>query len=136
MTIDNGNPRLGLDSGTRARPPPGPLNKLLGVVIGGVTVVVSLLFSFVVFAVVLAVGVLVGAYFWWRTRKLRGRIRAQMETQMQAQHDAPSGARHVWPPHGDNGALPAGFVIEGDYIREAPRDDSDVPRNADETPRR
>jgi Flp pilus assembly protein TadB len=134
MTIDDDNPRLGPQGGMRASSQPGPLTKLLGVVIGAVVVVASLLFSVVVFAIVLAVGVIAGGYLWWRTRELRKQIRAQMEAQMQAQRDAASRARRdggrAWPSEG-GGAKREDVVIDGDYIREAPADDSEPPRDGD-----
>ncbi len=138
MTTDDDNPRLGPQGGMRASSPPGPLTKLLGVVIGAVVVVASLLFSVVVFAIVLAVGVIAGGYLWWRTRELRRQIRAQMEAQMQAQRDAASRARpdggRAWPSEG-GGAKREDVVIDGDYIREAPDDDSGSPRDGDKPQR-
>ena len=137
MTIDDDNPRLGSQGGMRASPP-GPLTKLLGVVIGAVVVVASLLFSVVVFAIVLAVGAIAGGYLWWRTRELRRQIRAQMEAQMQAQRDAASRARQdgrrAWPSEG-GAAKREDVVIDGDYIREAPAEDSESPRDGDRPPR-
>ncbi len=138
MTIDDDNPRLGPGGGMRAGSPPGPLTKLLGVVIGAVVVVASLLFSVVVFAIVLAVGAIAGGYLWWRTRELRRQIRAQMEAQMQAQRDASAragqGPRRDWPSEGV-GAKREDVVIEGDYIREAPADDARSPRDSDKPQR-
>jgi Flp pilus assembly protein TadB len=137
MTIDDDNRRLGSGAGMRAGSPPGPLTKLLGVVIGAAVVVASLLFSVVVFAIVLAVGAIAGAYLWWRTRELRRQIRAQMDAQMQAQREAAArqgrdGAQG-WPEPGGASGRNEDVVIEGDYIREAPdqrstpSDDADRP---------
>ena len=54
---------------------PGPLAKLLGVVMGVILLVVGVMFSVLVFAVVLVAGLMLWAYLWWKTRALRKAMR-------------------------------------------------------------
>lgn len=53
------------------------LKKLLGLGAGIIAVVASLMFFMVAFAVIVAVALMVWAYFWWKTRKLRRALREQ-----------------------------------------------------------
>lgn len=99
--------------------PPAPqslLGRVLGVAVGAVVLVASLLFSVVIFAVLLAAGVIVGGYLWWRTRALRHQLREQMQAmdeQLRAAQRGPGAAR---PGARDE------TVIDGDFIRETDRD--------------
>jgi hypothetical protein len=138
MTIDDDSPRIG--PGRPGGPAaPGPLTKLLGVVVGAVVVVASLLFSVVFFAIVVSVGAIAGAYLWWRTRELRRQVRAHMEAQMQAQRDAAARGQQSrpggWRPEGPRGQEHEDVVIEGDYIRETPDDRAASPRDDGNPPR-
>jgi uncharacterized iron-regulated membrane protein len=66
------------------------------VVLGGTVVLVSaFMVSLVFVAIGLAVVLIFGGYLWWKTRELRGQLRARMQEQSQ----------------------PAGQVIEGEVIR-------------------
>ena len=70
----------------------------------------ALTFSVLFFAVVVAVGLVVGGYFWWKTRDLRKVMR-----EAQAQAQAQARARGATQP----GTRPAdGMVIEGEVVRE------------------
>lgn len=105
-------PRIAPGAPAPAPAPQGLLGRVLGVAIGAVLLVASLLFSVVVFAVLLAAGVIVGGYLWWRTRALRRQLREQMqamEEQLRAGQPGPGAAR---PGARDE------TVIEGDFIRE------------------
>ena len=53
------------------------LKKILGLVAGVIAVVVGLMFFMVAFAVIVAVALMVWAYFWWKTRKLRRAMHEQ-----------------------------------------------------------
>jgi len=108
--------------GARAASPPGVLARVLGLAVGAVVLVASLIFSVVVFAILLGVAVLGGAYLWWRTRELRRQIREQMQAQDAGRGAMPGGASDAGrPPATDDN------VLEGDFIREARRDDPKGP---------
>jgi hypothetical protein len=53
------------------------LKKILGVIVGIGAMVIGLMFFMVAFSVIVVVALLVWAYFWWKTRKLRSAMRAQ-----------------------------------------------------------
>jgi len=53
------------------------LKKILGVIVGIGAMVIGLMFFMVAFSVIIVVALLVWAYFWWKTRKLRSAMRAQ-----------------------------------------------------------
>ncbi|MBI4808969.1 MAG: hypothetical protein HY799_08490 [Nitrosomonadales bacterium] len=55
--------------------PPGPLRKLLGLVVTVVIVVLALMFSAVLLVVLAIIGTIAWAYLWWKTRELRKRMR-------------------------------------------------------------
>lgn len=105
--------RIGLD--TR---PPGLIARSLAVIAAAGLAVLTFMFSLVVFSVVLVVGLGVAAWFWWRTRELRRRMR-EARAAMDAQMDmgGPRGPRPSTPRRGE------GVVIEGDFIREVPQQD-------------
>lgn len=108
--------------------PMGPIGRALAMIAGGVILVAGLFFSVVVFSVLLAVGLIVGGWFWWKTRALRANLRQQMERMQQAAQNAAAGGASGGFPGGvsrDPGASgrarsrPAqGEVIDGDFIRE------------------
>jgi ABC-type transport system involved in Fe-S cluster assembly fused permease/ATPase subunit len=56
------------------------LKKILGVIVGIGAMVIGLMFFMVAFSVIIVVALLVWAYFWWKTRKLRSAMRAQQST--------------------------------------------------------
>jgi predicted lipid-binding transport protein (Tim44 family) len=98
------------------------VGRVLGFALGVVVLVASLIFSVVVFAILLGVAVLVGGYLWWRTRDLRRQIREQMQAQDAGRGPMPDGAsRERRPPAADDN------ILEGDFIREARRDDQKEP---------
>lgn len=70
----------------------GVLPKIFAILGGAVVLAAAVAFSIIVLAVLVSGAVLIGAYFWWRTRSLRKQMR---ETQ---------------PRHEGN-------VIEGEVIR-------------------
>ncbi len=107
------DPRLRLGA---TGPGSGLLSRIVGAALGAVVLVVSLLFSAVVFSFLLAAAVLIGGYFWWRTRDVRRQLREQM-AQMDAQMRAGTTARP-----GDASRSQGGTVLDGDFIRE--RDDN------------
>lgn len=77
----------------------GLVGRIVASIAWGAVLVLSLLFSAVVFAVLLVVGLVVLGYFWWRTRELRKRMREVAEQQAAAR---PAGGR----------------VIDGEVIRD------------------
>lgn len=105
--------RIGFD----ARPP-GLIARSLAVIAATGLAVLTFMFSLVVFSVVLVVGLGVAAWFWWRTRELRRRMRearAAMDAQMNmGDPRGPHSPRPSSQRHGE------GLVIEGDFIREVP----------------
>lgn len=106
--------RIGID--TR---PPGLIARSLAVIAAAGLAVLTFMFSLVVFSVVVVVGLGVAAWFWWRTRELRRRMR-EARAAMDAQMDigAQRGPRPTAQRRNE------GLVIEGDFIREVPQDDS------------
>jgi NADH:ubiquinone oxidoreductase subunit H len=53
------------------------LKKILGVIAGIGAMVIGLMFFMMAFAVIIVVALLVWAYFWWKTRKLRRTMQGQ-----------------------------------------------------------
>lgn len=69
--------------------PPGPLRKLVGVIVTLAVAIVALMFSAVFFAVIAVVGLIAWAYIWWKTREVRKQMRAfagQSQSAMREQH--------------------------------------------------
>jgi hypothetical protein len=93
----------------------GPLGRALAIVAGGVVLLAGLFVSAVVFSVLLVVGIVAGGWFWWKTRALRKQLGERM-AQMQRMQ---AGAR----PGGPGPEAPAD-VLDGDFIREADRQES------------
>ena len=88
---------------------PGMLVRLLSFLVTAALLVLALTFSVVVIAVLAVAGILVGAWFWWKTRALRRELKR---------------AEEAWraTPRGQTGAgespnSAAGVVIEGEVIR-------------------
>lgn len=82
-----------------ASPRNGLIGRILASIAGAAVLVLSLLFSVVVFSVLLVVGLVVVGYLWWRTRELRRRMREVAEQQAAVR---PTGGR----------------VIDGEVIRD------------------
>ncbi|NJD34289.1 MAG: hypothetical protein FIA96_05545 [Betaproteobacteria bacterium] len=60
---------------TKATPPTGPLGQILALMAGVIMLVLGFMFSIVLLAVFVAVGLMLGAWFFWRTRHLRKAMR-------------------------------------------------------------
>lgn len=88
-----------------SRQPKGPFAQALTLIIGVIVLGLSLMFSLVVFAVIAVLGLVVGVYFWWKTRAIRTQLRQQMQEPMRGQ----GGPRTEVPEPGD--------VIEGEAVR-------------------
>jgi hypothetical protein len=58
---------------------PGPLKKLVSVVVGIAVLVLGLMFSVVLLAVLVVAGLAVWAWLWWQTRELRRAMREHPE---------------------------------------------------------
>lgn len=82
------------------------LGRILRLIVILALLVVGFMFSLVVFAVLAVGGVLVWAYFWWKTRKLRQVLREQGGI---AADTARAGQPDIYAE---------GNVIEGEVIRE------------------
>ena len=65
----------------------GPLAKVIAAVGGVILLVVGFMFSLVVLAIALVAGLGIWGWFWWKTRKLREQINAQMGARTQAASD-------------------------------------------------
>lgn len=65
----------------------GPIAKALAAVGGAILLVLGFMFSLVVLAVAVVVGFCIWGWFWWKTRKLRQQINAQMREQRSAGGD-------------------------------------------------
>ena len=83
------------------------LSTILTVVAGAALLVVGFIFSLVILAVVAVVGLMVWAWFWWKTRALRSHLGEQME-QMQRKQQR----------RAQDGTTKEGVTIEGEVIRE------------------
>ena len=75
-----------------------PLQKVLTFVVGGVLLVLGLMFSAVVVVAGIVIGLIVWGYLWWKTRELR---RAMREAQSAAYSTTPT---------------PGGDIIEGEAV--------------------
>ncbi len=79
----------------QTKPPTGPLAQALALVVGAILLVLGFMFSLVLLAVFVAVGLMLGAWFFWKTRHVRKAMRE-------------AGAMRNPPAHGD--------VIEGEAV--------------------
>lgn len=77
----------------------GPLAKVLAAIGGVILLVIGFMFSLVVLAVAVVAGLGIWGWFWWKTRKLRQQINAQMR-------DHAAGTRHS----------AGGDIIEGEAV--------------------
>ena len=60
---------------SQTKPPTGPLGQALALVVGAILLVLGFMFSLVLLAVFVAVGLMLGAWFFWRTRHVRKAMR-------------------------------------------------------------
>jgi UPF0716 family protein affecting phage T7 exclusion len=60
---------------SQAKPPTGPLGQALALVVGAILLVLGFMFSLVLLAVFVTVGLMLGAWFFWKTRHLRKAMR-------------------------------------------------------------
>ncbi len=93
------------------QPPKGPLAKVLTWILGALLLGAALMFSLVFFAVVAVTGLILGVYFWWKTRAIRAQIRAQMQAQAEAAENSPGYAASQATPEA------TGEIIEGVAVR-------------------
>ena len=91
----------------------GPVAKFIAGIAGLAMIGAALFLSVFLFVGLLAVGVVAGAWFWWRTRRLRRQLRESIDAatrealkQNEARAAATQGSQ--------------GTVIEGDFIRAKP----------------
>lgn len=87
---------------------PGPLAQVLSYLATALALVLALAFSAVVFGLLLCIGLLVGIWFWWKTRSLR--------RQMQEAADAATSNRPA-PDHATGHRHAEGEIIEGVGVR-------------------
>lgn len=93
------------------QPPKGPVAKALTWILGALLLGAALMFSLVFFAVVAVAGLVLGVYFWWKTRAIRAQIRAQMEAQAEQAEKSPGYAQQQATPEA------TGDIIEGEAVR-------------------
>lgn len=101
--------------------PPGIFTRVLAIVAAGGLAVLTFMFSLVIFSIVLAVGLIGGLYLWWKTREVRKQMRAAAEAAAGGDGFPPGFDRqrgHSARTRSEN------VVIEGDFIREVPEDES------------
>jgi UPF0716 family protein affecting phage T7 exclusion len=60
---------------SQTKPPAGPLAQALALVVGAILLVLGFMFSLVLLAVFVAVALMLGAWFFWKTRHLRKAMR-------------------------------------------------------------
>lgn len=60
---------------SQTKPPTGPLGQALALIAGVILLVLGFMFSLVLLAVFVAVGLMLGAWFFWKTRHLRKAMR-------------------------------------------------------------
>lgn len=122
--MNDDHSRIGMRGGPAAPRPfglSGAIGRVVGVAVGALLAISALFVSVIAFAVVVVVAVIAGGWLWWRTRELRKQLRAEMDRMRDAaaRGEAP---RAGGDPFARRPASPAGGeVIEGDFIREAPR---------------
>ncbi len=102
----------GIARGGRARGRPGVLGRLLSYVATAAFLVLILMFSVAIFAVLAVAGVVVGGWFWWKTRAMRREIKIAEE----AWRGASKSPESPESP-GNTADAASGVVIEGEVIR-------------------
>lgn len=73
-----------LENLTESRKEPGPLGKLVALIVGAGLLVLGFMFSLVILAIVAVAGIAVFGWFWWKTRDLRKALREQATHDMRA----------------------------------------------------
>lgn len=89
---------------TEPRSEPGPLGKLVALIVGVGLLVLGFMFSLVILAVVAVAGLAAWGWFWWKTRELRQALREQAAAGPGARETASARART------------GGTVIEGEAV--------------------
>jgi hypothetical protein len=82
----------------------GPVAQLAAAIVGILTLTAALMFSAVFFVVLALAGLIVWAYFWWKTKALRKAMREQMAAAQAQPFGTPP------PPQDAN-------IIEGEAVR-------------------
>ncbi|MBP9712465.1 MAG: hypothetical protein KBD60_02085 [Sterolibacterium sp.] len=77
----------------------------------------GLMFSFILFAVLAVVGVLVGGWFWWKTRALRRELAQASQQWQTAQQTAEQSTQSYQSTQSSQAGGRDGMVIEGDARR-------------------
>lgn len=75
------------------------------------------MFSFILFAVLAVVGVLVGGWFWWKTRALRRELAQASQQWQTAQQTAEQSTQSYQSTQSSQAGGRDGMVIEGDARR-------------------
>jgi UPF0716 family protein affecting phage T7 exclusion len=65
---------------SQAKPPAGPLAQIFALVAGVILLVLGFMFSLVLLAVFVAVALMLGTWFYWKTRHLRKAMREAAAT--------------------------------------------------------
>ena len=60
---------------SQATPPGGPLGQALALMVAAILLVLGFMFSLVLLVVFVAVGLMLGAWFFWKTRHVRRAMR-------------------------------------------------------------
>jgi hypothetical protein len=81
MQFDQGRPLLGQRRGVNSRAM-DVIVKVAAVTAGAIMLISALVLSIVFVVGALAVLLVVGGYFWWKTREVRKQMREQMRSQM------------------------------------------------------
>lgn len=101
---------------------PGPVAKVIAAVFAVAFLIAALFLSMFIVAGLAVVAAVAGAWFWWRTRRLRRELRAALdaaEKQMAARRE--QGSAGQGPSRAE--------VIDGDYIRTKPAEPPPVRLN-------
>lgn len=98
--------------------PTGIAGKVLGFILAVVVGALALMFSAVLLVVLLVAGLILGGYFWWRTRTLRKQMREQMEA---LRRNAPPAGERVDPTPSARGNVFEGEAVRVDEPEGAPR---------------
>ena len=107
MQFDQQRPLLGQRRGVNSTAM-NAIVKVAAVTAGAIVLISALVLSIVFVVGALAVLLVVGGYFWWKTREVRKQMREQMRTQMGPQMRT---------------RLAQGDVIEGVVVRDVVTED-------------
>ena len=89
-------------------------NRLVAVIVSIVLMVAGFMFSVVAFGVIAILALVIGGWFWWKTRAIRRQMREQMQDISQAMAE---GRREAAQAAADEHA------IEGEFVRESEKRD-------------